>query len=539
MRVVLQNDAWEEAVHGEMIDALQKFKGGRDWLDVRHITVRHYEPACDIWHLTGPRSRLILFPRGHMKTTIITIAHTIQWVINYPDIRIIISTAIGEQAIRIMQSIKSVFQFNENFRYLFPEFCPAAKDSAEFGTQDAFTVPNRKKKWLKEPTVGVVTLGKVIAGGHYEVIKHSDLVDKENVRTPQQIQQVIDHFGYMEPLLERGPVAPHHGWMDVEGTRYDFSDLYSMLIDSDKAANLTKQTHDWQILVRAAIKEDGESLWPAWFPLSELERIRRNPTVGDAIFSAQYLNNPIPASGGLCGPDKIVFTPADVIKQLLPRLRLHVTIDLHGMEANVDNDYTVITLAGFDSDGRIYVLEIHRDRFTPFEIINAIFNLHQKYPKIIDFKMEKDAHARVLAPFIERERMKRRRYPMLVFVRRDNRQSKQNRIRGLQPFFERGDIRFSASIDGQTRLSLIDEVVRFPSYIHDDILDTLADQLQNRDGDGVNYDLYPGPSRAPKFGEKPAVAHFTGFDPRSKKPMWTDDGDGANVEEAYDKKTGM
>jgi hypothetical protein len=62
-----------------------------------------------------------------------------------------------------------------------------------------------------------------------------------------------------------------------------------------------------------------------------------------------------------------------VIRQILPRLRLHVTIDLHGMEQSTDNDFTAMTLGGFDRDGRLYVVEMKVGRFSPEEVIENIF----------------------------------------------------------------------------------------------------------------------------------------------------------------------
>ena len=47
---------------------------------------------------------------------------------------------------------------------------------------------------------------------------------------------------------------------------------------------------------------------------------------------------------------------------------------------------------------------------------------------------------------------------------------------------------FNDALDCKT--DLVREIVEFPSSAHDDILDTIADQMQNRDG-GVNYDVIP------------------------------------------------
>lgn len=484
-------------VHGDILAHLQKFKGGIDTIDEKGII--SYKPACSCWELTGPRNVLILYPRGSLKTTIITMAHAIQWIINYPDIRILISTATGDQCKKMLNEIKGHFQYNNKFRLFFPEFCPLAKRAADFGSQEEFSVPCRKSH-KKEPTLSTCSVGKVIAGAHYEVIKNSDLVDKENVKTPNQIADVISHFSYLNPLLERSDVPPYYGWTDVEGTRYDFGDLYGRLRDSGTYSTLVRP------------RGDDDVVWAARFPESELKRIEKE--VGPYIFSCQYKNKPIPPEGGLCDAKDIVFLSRKILSDLLPMLRLHCTIDLHGLEpARNDNDYTVLNVHGFDRDGRMYVVDIRRGRFTPEQVIWHVFDIYARYPQIIDFKIEKDAHARVLLPFLQREASKRQRFPCMVPIKRDTHVSKQQRIRGLQPWFKAGIIRFADDLTCKTDITL--EIMQFPSQssgVHDDILDTLADAMQNQEG-GVTDDVVADSPdlKFSQFGTERPRDRFLGF----------------------------
>ena len=484
-------------VHGEIIDHLQHFVGGEETVD--GLGKPHYKPFKTCWELSGPRNQLILFPRGHLKTTIITLAHTIQWILNYPDIRILISTATGDQVKKMMGEIKSHFQYNNTFRWMFPDYCPAAKKAADWGSQEEFTVSNRKLH-RKEPTVSTCSVGKVIAGAHYEVIKNSDLVDKENVKTPNQIADVVSHFGYLNPLLERSEVAPYHGWTDVEGTRYDFGDLYGRLEGSGT----------YHVLVRP--RSDQDSVWPSRFPPSELTRIEKE--VGPYIFSCQYKNKPIPPEGGLCDAKDIVFLSRQILSDLMPRLRLHCTVDLHGLEpAKNDNDYTVLNVHGFDRDGRLYILDVRRGRFTPSDFVWQWFDIMQRYPHLVDFKVEKVILWSALKATLQATMEKRQKFACIVEIKRDTHTSKQQRIRGLQAWFKSGRIRFADDLSCKTDLIL--EVMQFPSQssgVHDDILDTCADALQNEEGT-TNCDVMPEPQLDPamQFGLQRPSDRFMGF----------------------------
>ena len=492
-------------VHGEILSHIQKFKGGEETVDEKGIV--SYTPFVPIQDLEGSRNNLILFPRGHFKTSIITIAHTVQWILNYPDIRVALSMAIGDQTQKVMKELKGHFQYNPLFRKYFADYCPAAKKAGDWGNMEEFTVINRKK-FRKEPTVCLITIGKVIAGSHYDVIKHSDLVDENNVKTPNQIADVISHFGHMDPLLERypsdDPDKPRQGWQDVEGTRYDFGDLYGLLLKST----------EYKSLVRGAIKGDGTTIDMRRFPPAELDRIRRKPEMTPYIFSCQYLNQPIPPDGGLCDPKDVVFLQRRIINDLLPSMRIHTTVDLHGMDpASKNSDFTAITTHGFDRDGRLYVFDIRHGRFTPEKVISEIFDVYRKY-RPIDFKIEKEAHARVLLPFLQREASKRQQFPTILPIKRDNRTSKQQRIKSLQPWFRAKIIRFADDLPCKEQLLL--EIAQFPSEsagCHDDILDTLADAMQGQEGE-VNYDVVAEGNWDSRemFGQPRPRDRFLGFD---------------------------
>lgn len=105
---------------------------------------------------------------------------------------------------------------------------------------------------------------------------------------------------------------------------------------------------------------------------------------------------------------------------------------------------------------------------------------------------------------------------MIYPIKRDTHTSKQHRIRGLRPWFKQSIIRFSQDIPLNTKNELMDEVAQFPSQssgVHDDILDTLADLMQNQEGDGVTYDVVADlpDEKFSQFGRQRGVDRFLGF----------------------------
>jgi len=514
MRRILGYKDIEDAVHGPIVECLPKLYGGKD--EILANGGFQYTPTVPLWELRGKRKRLILDPRGHLKTSIISQAGTIQWILNYPNIRLLITTATADLAQTILGEIKSHFQYNEILRSLFPDYCPQ-KSIKDFGNAESFSVPNRKRSAAREPTLFSTSVGKSVTGKHFDVEVCSDMVDEINSRTPGGIREVIEHFRHMDPLLERYSVPtdsglPGEGFQIVEGTSYAFSDCYSKIIES-QGHRITEfgpgrqviETAEWIIShgnarVDAATKQ---TLWPARFSWEKLDRMEHN--MGPSLFSAQMLNMPMADEGGLAQESQISWFSIQTLKQIRAMLRIHTTVDVAGMETDSRGDFTVLSTSGFDRDGRCYVLDIRRGHFSPTEVIWHIFDIWAIF-KPIDIKIEKEAHSRVLGHFLARDMQKKQIFPPVMSIKRDTRTSKIQRIKGLEPWFAAKIVRFYDGIACKT--DLVREIVEFPSSAHDDILDTIADQMQNRDG-GVNYDVIPNaedtPDSAP-FLEKKLLA---------------------------------
>ena len=507
--------------HGCIVDHCQQFQGRQEFIHKTKLS-KYGTPQIDfakarvpMAELEGKRDSLILVSRGHLKTTIQTVAHSIQWILNYPEVRILICTSTEEKAKLIVNKIKQHFQFNPRFRFLYPEFCPPAQKASDWGSATELVVPNRQRRG-DEPTIMTAAVGKALASTHHDVIKCSDVVTENNVKTPGQIAEVKDFFGYLEPLRERffsKDGQPNPGWKDVEGTIYDFSDYYQMILDFQ--GNLPESQHTWRITKRScwADKAKRIPLWPERFPALELDRIANSPEVGPVLFASQYELEPVRAEDGLAKPEEIRFFPAHVAQDLMPRYRLYTCVDLASPDEQSNGDFIVFTTAGIDRDGRIDVLSIQRGHFSDEQICQIFFNTDTVYQGKTQFKVQKDHFARMLAPLMRREMAKRGRWLNIEYTPISNRVSKVQKIRGLQGFFRMGLIRFADNIPCKN--DLVMEIVRFPKGGHDDIIDTISDFLTNAQGEAVS-DLIPD---APKYAlpiPRPED-RFLEFDPLTKE----------------------
>lgn len=240
-------------LHGSLIDRMQHFPKPTEKQLVENDQYINggwvYKPIQpDLMQLEGLRRLLILDGRGLLKSSINCDAHTIQWIINYPDIAIAILQANIAKAEKVIFSIKNQFTRNPIFRELFPEHCPPPKKANDWGTAAEFTTEARSRTCTrKESTVIGASIEKGLAGSHFDIIKYSDIVDETNCLTEQSNRTIFDKFVLSQNLL----VSPLY-WIDVEGTRYDEQDTYGRILASEQLQ--PKKT--WKTFVRGVFEKD-------------------------------------------------------------------------------------------------------------------------------------------------------------------------------------------------------------------------------------------------------------------------------------------
>lgn len=483
-----------DEIHGPIIKLLQRFP-----LPPRHIreTIDElssagnwiYKPYIPMYELENlGRRRLILDPRSWLKTTVNAQAHTVQWIINYPDVTTQIIQSNTEKAELILGEVKSHFQKNPVFRELFPEHCPKRRVD-DWGTKGQFTTEARKQQ-RRESTVMTGAIDKGSAGLHFDVMKFSDIVEPSNVKTDEQILSVKKTYYMMENLLVRPD-----SWIDVEGTRYSFQDLYADLLEKSRwlihvrscyrrIDPTTKKTQDK--FIPEALKwpfevdEQGRyvSWWPERFSYEMLEEKRADDSY---IFSTQQLNDPT-------GDEKEQAFPVnDSYPKKITRENFNQNVRVAYREIIIDTaetisvraNFTVLTVIAVDSSGRTYVEDIRRGKFMPDQWIKILLEMLKKYNPI-RVKIEETSYVRGLRPYLERIQSLEGIYIPFEFVPTDNQRSKPDKIRDtIQPYYKTGDLRFLEDLTEWPALTK--ELQQFPLGITDDIIDTIADHFRTRE----------------------------------------------------------
>ena len=404
-----------------------------------------------------PDEHLDLWSRGHFKSTIITYAGVIQYVLAHPEHAVCIMSYKAGAAEAFSAQIKAAFEHNEILLKCFPDILWAERDdhAGDQWTISEFSV--KRKTNRKEATVSTSGLvSGMRTGGHFDLLVYDDVVTPESVTNPEMIRRTTDAWSMS---LNLGTL--HHTRHWYIGTRYALYDTYYEML---QRGTIKERRH-------ICIDAQGRSVL---LPQEELERKQKEMTAKD--WASQMLQNPI-------GDGELLFSP-DWFQTYtrLPSIPINYYIFGDTAQSSAAKaDRTVIWVVGFAADGYYYVCDGVVDRLKQSQRTSAIFALAEKWQPLCVF-WEENA-----APDDEevfREAMQTRgRFNLRSFRQKSNSGSKASRIETLEPLFRAGRILFPQrlvyrTILGQT-LDLTQEFFKaeyssFPQVLHDDMLDSLA-----------------------------------------------------------------
>ncbi len=519
----------DKDVHGPMIQSLQQFPlpsvaemyeadtwNGKTW---------RYKPIGSPYQvLPGPRRRLLLFSRGYFKTTTNTIAHTVQALLNFPQLAMALLFSTDKKAQDILsQGIRDQFRHNRKLRELFPDYCPRTRIS-DWGNSESFVLENRNDVLERmglparvEPSVMSQSIDKSQAGYHFDWIKGSDLVEANNCLTPQQRAQISYRVGLLPKLLVKRPDGLD-GWIDIEGTFYHPEDLHMSMVNS--WLEQEPQYRQWSVFIRGVFQRDYRNVapeykkytpedlalpWllddlgkrvPTWKTaesIDKLEREEKDPLEGGFVFAAQRAldlksdkSSMRPFVGAIRWKSRTELAKVPIVYRL-------TTVDLADT-VSVKSNNSVITTAGIDRTGRVYVEEILRGKWGPDETLDKIFDVFKR-KKPFKLVVEDYAYVHGLKPSIERKQAQKLSYPPWHFVTPDRTNKKINRIvNTLQTPFATGDLMFAEDLhvdpEENRKLKLVVEnefhdCTLFSPGASDDILDTLSYLFLARDWFGA------------------------------------------------------
>lgn len=425
----------------------------------------HKELCNFITNPKGKRKKIILLPRGSFKSSVVTVGHSIFSLAQDPNERILIAHEVQKLARKYVKEVRGHLEENQKFRAIFGDWV----NQNNTWRDDEFIISKRTKLY-KEPSVMAGSLEKgVTVGMHFSKIYLDDPVSINNSRTSDQVEKTIEYYRLLLSVLEPD------GQLFICGTRWNTNDLYGFILDPK---NYERDNFD--VLIKRAVDEDGTLLMPKVLTKEFLEEVRKSQ--GEEIFNHQYLNNPLVSTTQ-------TFEVSDLRYFDKPPLGLvyFITIDC-AISLKKEADYTGIIVNGVDYDNNYYIHEAIQGKFKPFEIVEKIFELAQKYSPIMALGLETNSLDQVIKNILLEEMGKRKVFIPVVDVVIDPRIKKENRIKWLQVKFKNHQLFLRKDQE-----DLIAQIKFHPQIKHDDLLDALKSQMKitfPSDDKGSEIDKY-------------------------------------------------
>ena len=218
--------------------------------------------------------------------------------------------------------------------------------------------------------------------------------------------------------------------------------------------------HLWSKVYERAIRDDGSLFFEERLPHAVLDKIRR--AMGSYAFANQYLNEIIPEEDRRFRKEWLKYYDS------LP-IRSYTFAFIDPAISQKDGaDYTGIVVVEVNDDTTWFVKVAKRQRMTPTEIIEAVFEIHRLY-KPMAIGVESVAFQKMLIYVIAEEMRKRNIVVPIKEINPGPERTKEARIMSLIPRFEYGNIYLAPSL-----YDLELELLQFPRSNHDDIIDALS-----------------------------------------------------------------
>lgn len=455
----------------ETLDRLRKkseeslFFFARAILGFKDLDPEIHKPICDALQNYKKNTRITVeLPRTWYKSSVVSIAYAIWRSIKDPNIRILIAQNTYGNACRKLKAISSIFEKKPLFRALFYNVLP--DKNCRWSSE---CLELRRTEAHPEGTFEAAGVGTATTSRHYDVIIEDDTIAPKKddmtgiVQQPTRldIEKAIGWHSICHPML----LHPTESQIIVVGTRWAERDLLGYIYD---------RFPDYENIRKTACEKNGESCTleeggtPTWdrFNADVLREIERQE--GPYMFASLYLGKPTAAINQVFKREWIKY------RDRHPKgSYLCTSVDLASAEKeeSSDPDFNVILTTSVDpKSGIITVVEYTRERMNPSAVIDSIFQHYNRHHPI-KVLIEAIGYQRTLVHWVKR-RMKRRNVQFVVDEITSHKQSKVDRIRGLQPYFASELIHIKPGMS-----ELEQELLAFPKGAHDDIIDALSMQV--------------------------------------------------------------
>jgi len=295
LRQLVKNPKTPDAIKRKAKDLLAKYdefltqeRGRISFLDfVKHVypgykVGAHHLKLAQIFEeiAAGKKKRVIvnIAPR-HGKSELISYLAPAWFLGKYPQKKIIMGSHTADLAVNFGRRVRNLVG-SEPYKTIFPqvELQADSKSASRWGT-------NFNGEYF---AIGV---GGALAGRGADLFIIDDPHSEQDAKTgrAEVFLPAWEWFqsGPLQRLMPGGAII-------IVMTRWSKLDLTGQIV---KQQENNDEVDKWEVIEFPAIKDDGESLWPEFWPVEEL--LAKKAALDIRYWNAQYMQNPVSEEGAL------------------------------------------------------------------------------------------------------------------------------------------------------------------------------------------------------------------------------------------------
>jgi predicted phage terminase large subunit-like protein len=430
------------------------------------------------WELCTSSDKFVAIcaPRGHSKSTTITIAYTLAAVLFRERKFALIVADTESQASLFLGQIKHILYESKEIQDLFGI---RLKDNGEADfekdTETDIIVKFKDGEMFRILAKGAEQKmrGLLWNGTRPDLIVIDDLMNEELVANKERREKLRKWF--YGALI---PSRSETGIVRFVGTPMNLDDPLESLMPKENAKGTvvtalktysTRAVSMWRaIKYRAHSSDFEELLWPERKSRTEFEMLKQNYIEQGIpeVYSCELLCNPVDDSIRFFKKTDLVAMHKDDHSS---DLSYYIAGDFAISERD-RADYTAIVVGGMDSNGVLHIKNVIRERMDGLTIVETLLQLQRIYNPNA-FGIEDTQITKSIGPFLNRAMIEENVFINLIPLK-PHKTDKISRARSIQARMRAGGVKIDKGADWYEVFE--NELLQFPRAKHDDMVDALA-----------------------------------------------------------------
>jgi len=409
---------------------------------------------------SGELKRLIInMPPRHTKSEFASFLFPAYLVGKNPGLKIIQATHTADLAVRFGRKIRDLVD-SRPYQKIFPnvELNPESKAAGRWET--------RTKDGKMNGEYFASGVGGALAGRGADLFIIDDPHSEQDAMSKTALDDAYEWYmtGPRQRLQPGGAIV-------MVMTRWSKRDLTGRVV---KKMMETKEADQWEIIELPAILPSGKSLWPNYWPLAELEKIKAS--ISPSKWAAEYLQNPTGEGATIVNRDWIKIWKAKSAPEVDYIIQSYDTAFLKSERA----DFTAVTTWGvFYPEGSIEG-ELYNGEEAHIVLLNSVKERFS-FPELKKCALREYNHWEPDTVIIEgkasgmplTQELRALGIPVQNYVPSRG-GDKIARVNACTPLFSGGYVWFPEINWAE---EVVDELCDFPNGEHDDLVDSTTQAL--------------------------------------------------------------